>query len=64
MAEEIPDWLDVSRETEEALRAFAEMVRHWTVRINLVSPATLPDLWSRHVLDSAQLVHMTTHGYN
>jgi 16S rRNA (guanine527-N7)-methyltransferase len=51
----LPDWLDVSRETFEALLHFADMVEQWTARINLISPATVPDLWNRHVLDSAQL---------
>lgn len=52
---EIPDWLDVSRETVERLQHFADMVAQWTVKINLISGSTLPDLWQRHVLDSAQL---------
>lgn len=50
-----PEWLDVSRETFEALWRFADLVRHWTQRINLISPGTVPQLWERHVLDSAQL---------
>lgn len=52
----LPDWLDVSRETSERLATFADMVRQWTARINLVSSRTLDDLWERHVLDSAQLL--------
>lgn len=55
IGKDLPDWLNVSRETEEKLRAFAEMVRHWTGRINLISAASLETLWTRHVLDSAQL---------
>jgi len=46
---------NVSRETYEELVAFSDLVRKWTPRINLVSRATLPDLWDRHVVDSAQL---------
>jgi 16S rRNA (guanine527-N7)-methyltransferase len=45
----------VSRETIEALERFTELVVKWNQAINLVSKATIPDLWSRHVLDSAQL---------
>lgn len=45
----------VSRETLERLDVLAEHVRRWNPRINLVAPGTLPDLWTRHILDSAQL---------
>ncbi len=47
--------LDVSRETFSALEAFAGLVQRWNPAINLVSKATLPDIWSRHIVDSAQL---------
>lgn len=46
---------NVSRETFERLRALDGLVRHWQARINLVADSTLPELWRRHVLDSAQL---------
>lgn len=47
--------LDVSRETFADLQAFEQLVRRWTPAINLVSKTTLPDLWARHILDSAQV---------
>jgi 16S rRNA (guanine527-N7)-methyltransferase len=46
----------VSRETLERLDAYAELLRRWSGRINLVSRNTLGDLWRRHFLDSAQLL--------
>lgn len=46
---------DVSRETTDRLIAFEELFRKWSSAINLASPSTLADLWSRHILDSAQL---------
>jgi 16S rRNA (guanine527-N7)-methyltransferase len=46
---------DVSRETMERLQAYAQELSRWNARINLVSPSTLPDLWQRHILDSAQI---------
>jgi len=49
------DQLAVSRETVERLAAYAELLRHWQTRINLVGPDTLASLWQRHMLDSAQL---------
>ncbi len=45
----------VSRETRERLETYADLVRKWQSRINLISPKTLPDLWNRHILDSLQL---------
>lgn len=50
----MPD-LDVSRETMEKLKAFAALVEKWTVKINLISRASIPDIWERHILDSIQL---------
>ena len=47
---------DVSRETVEKIEAYAAMLREESQRQNLVSAATLDDLWERHILDSAQLV--------
>ena len=46
----------VSRETLERLEVYASLVERWTKRINLISPNTLSDLWTRHFLDSAQLL--------
>ena len=46
----------VSRETLERLGAYAELLKRWSARINLVSRNTLGDLWRRHFLDSAQLL--------
>lgn len=45
----------VSRETLDRLGAYADLVRRWQPKINLVGPSTLDDLWRRHMLDSAQL---------
>jgi len=45
----------VSRETLARLEAYAELLTRWSARINLVGRDTIPDLWRRHILDSAQL---------
>ncbi len=37
------------------LTIYAALLRKWQAKINLVGPATLPHLWTRHMLDSAQL---------
>jgi 16S rRNA (guanine527-N7)-methyltransferase len=46
---------DVSRETLGRLEAMVEVLLHWQKAINLVGRATLDDVWTRHILDSAQL---------
>ncbi len=46
----------VSRETTARLEIYSSILIEWSARINLVSPATLDDLWQRHFLDSAQLL--------
>ncbi len=45
----------VSRETLARLEAYAALLAKWQRRINLVSAASMDDLWRRHMLDSAQL---------
>lgn len=48
--------LGVSRETAERLDTYVELLNHWQTIKNLVGPSTLEHVWSRHILDSAQLV--------
>lgn len=49
----------VSRETQ-ALATYAALLRKWNPTINLVAPATLPDIEARHIADSSQLVDHAT----
>jgi 16S rRNA (guanine527-N7)-methyltransferase len=37
------------------LQAYAALLEKWQQRMNLVGASTLPDIWRRHFLDSAQL---------
>jgi len=48
--------LGVSRETLARLEAYVALLRTWNPRINLVSAASLGDVWRRHILDSGQLL--------
>ena len=47
--------LSVSDGLLDRFSAYQNLLRKWQQRINLVSRSTLPDLWRRHFLDSAQL---------
>lgn len=44
------------------LDAYAAALTDWNARMNLVSPASLADLWRRHILDSAQLLSLLPEG--
>jgi 16S rRNA (guanine527-N7)-methyltransferase len=46
---------NVSRETLVRLEEYAALLAKWNPVINLVSKSTLPDVWQRHMRDSAQL---------
>jgi 16S rRNA (guanine527-N7)-methyltransferase len=46
----------VSRETETRLDRYVELLREWQAKTNLVAPSTLPNLWTRHISDSLQLL--------
>jgi 16S rRNA (guanine527-N7)-methyltransferase len=47
--------VDVSRETADRLEALIDTLGRWQKAINLVGRTTMEDVWSRHILDSAQL---------
>jgi 16S rRNA (guanine527-N7)-methyltransferase len=49
-------WLDVPRGTLELLEGFIALLREENERQNLVSRASLDHVWSRHIVDSAQLL--------
>jgi 16S rRNA (guanine527-N7)-methyltransferase len=45
----------VSRETADLFDAYLGRLFKWQKVVNLVSPSTLPEAWTRHIADSAQL---------
>jgi 16S rRNA (guanine527-N7)-methyltransferase len=46
----------VSRETESRLDAYVDLLVQWQAKTNLVASSTLPNLWTRHISDSLQLL--------
>ncbi|WP_412774196.1 16S rRNA (guanine(527)-N(7))-methyltransferase RsmG [Nitrobacter sp.] len=48
----------VSRETEARLDAYVDLLGQWQTKTNLVAPSTLPQLWTRHIADSLQLLSL------
>lgn len=51
----MPDWLSVSRETLERLKELESLVLKWTTAVNLISKSSATEIWTRHILDSAQI---------
>ena len=62
LPEALAGQIDVSRETMDRLTAYVELVEKWQQRVNLVSASTLPDIWMRHIWDSAQLAALVPAG--
>ncbi len=50
--------LNVSRETFEKLELLERELRRWQAIKNLVGPATLTQIWDRHIIDSLQLLDL------
>ena len=46
----------VSDDALARLDKYAALLLEWQSRINLVAPSTLPQLWTRHIADSLQLL--------
>jgi 16S rRNA (guanine527-N7)-methyltransferase len=48
----------VSRETERRLDRYVDLLLEWQAKTNLVASSTLPNLWTRHISDSLQLLSL------
>ena len=48
----------VSPTVEERLDRYVALLREWQTKTNLVAPSTLPQLWTRHIADSLQLLEL------
>ena len=57
----LPDKLreSVSRETLEQLDRFAALLSEENQSQNLIASASVPDLWTRHIVDGAQLLGLS-----
>lgn len=48
----------VSDDALARLDKYAALLIEWQSRINLIAPSTLPQLWTRHIADSLQLLRL------
>ncbi|MEM7568246.1 MAG: 16S rRNA (guanine(527)-N(7))-methyltransferase RsmG [Pseudomonadota bacterium] len=53
---------DLSGAQLSAIDAYADLLTRWQAKINLVGPATLKTLWTRHIWDSLQLADLLPDG--
>ncbi|SKA35479.1 16S rRNA (guanine(527)-N(7))-methyltransferase RsmG [Consotaella salsifontis] len=51
---------NVSRETAERIDLFVALLLKWQQRINLIAPASIPSLWTRHVADGLALAQVAS----
>jgi 16S rRNA (guanine527-N7)-methyltransferase len=49
----------VSRETAERFDIFVDLLARWRGKSNVISEATFPSVWIRHIVDSAQILLVT-----
>jgi 16S rRNA (guanine527-N7)-methyltransferase len=48
--------VDVSRETLDRLDQLVEVLLLWREKANLIASSTIPQIWTRHIADSLQLL--------
>ncbi len=47
---------NVSRETIDKLDAYVALLNTWQATTNLIAPSTIASVWTRHIVDSLQLL--------
>jgi 16S rRNA (guanine527-N7)-methyltransferase len=55
-------WNNISRETISKLDRYAELLKEWNQKFNLIADSTFPIIWQRHFLDSAQMMKYIPEG--
>lgn len=46
----------------EQLKEYVSLLEKWNQKINLIGKSTVPEIWQRHILDSAQLLRFIKDG--
>lgn len=58
----ILDRFDVSRESRSKIETYVKLLLAWQQRINLIGPATVDAIWTRHICDALQLLPLLPPG--
>ena len=53
---------NVSRESRSRIETYVKLLLAWQQRINLIGPATVDSVWTRHVCDALQLLPLLPPG--
>ncbi len=53
-----------SREILDRLDRYVALLLQWQATTNLIAPSTIPEIWTRHVADSAQLLPLAPQARN
>lgn len=61
-AEAVLDRFNVSRESRQRIATYVRLLLTWQQRINLIGPATVDNIWERHICDSLQLLSLLPPG--
>jgi 16S rRNA (guanine527-N7)-methyltransferase len=56
LSQALPDSREIAPRVLERLDRFVAALLQWQATSNLVAPSTLPELWTRHIADSLQLL--------
>lgn len=46
---------EILKKSQSELQKFSDFVLKWQKTVNLIAPSTIPTIWDRHIVDSAQL---------
>lgn len=60
--EEFQKKTGASQAAMDRLKIYERLLKEWNTSINLVSKTTIPDIWNRHFMDSAQLFPLLEKG--
>jgi 16S rRNA (guanine527-N7)-methyltransferase len=61
-ASRIAERFDVSRESLNRLQIYVDLLVDWNRKLNLIGRSTEPEVWTRHVADSLQLLPLMPPG--
>jgi 16S rRNA (guanine527-N7)-methyltransferase len=62
MPEDFVRCWNVSRESQAKLNQYATELLRWQATHNLISPGTIPEIWTRHIADGLQLADLIQPG--
>jgi 16S rRNA (guanine527-N7)-methyltransferase len=54
----VTDSREIAPGLESRLDRFVELLLKWQAKTNLIAPSTVPELWTRHIADSLQLLRL------